>query len=309
MRDPFINAIRQKSAVMALLVLLAGSLSASSAATDDGTKTEVKRRKGSYFTELWHLDEAAREGRPWITFHRTNYALVFSYNNSPNPAPLQEADPAKTLTKPEVTFQLSFKAKLWQDMFGKPIDLWVAYTQRSFWQFYHFADSSPFRETNYEPEVLFNIRTEVGFLGWKMRFVQLGLNHQSNGQSEPMSRSWNRLVANVGMERGDFSILVKSWYRLPEEAEDDDNPRIEHYTGDGEVWAYYFIKKHRFAVMFRDNLNFRENRGAVQLEWSFPLFADVAGYVQYYIGYGESLLDYNHRVHRIGVGFVFRDWD
>ncbi len=309
MREPVISVIRQWSAVVALAIVLARPLSALPVAQSGAADPEEKGRKVPYFTELWQLDEASREGRPWITFHRTNYALVFSYNNSPNPTPLQEADPAKTLTKPEVTFQLSFKAKLWQDMFGKPVDLWVAYTQRSFWQLYHFADSSPFRETNYEPEVLFNIRTKAAFLGWKIRFVQLGLNHQSNGQSEPLSRSWNRLVANVGFERGRLSVLARGWYRLPEDAEDDDNPGMEHYLGNGELWAYYFVNKHRLAAMFRDNLNFHENRGAVQLEWSFPLFADVAGYVQYYLGYGESLLDYNHRVHRIGVGFVFRDWD
>ncbi len=77
--------------------------------------------------------------------------------------------------------------------------------------------------------------------------------------------------------------------------------------GYGEIWAYYFLKKHRLAIMLRDNLDFRENRGAVQLEWSFPVFAQIDGYVQYFLGYGESLLDYDHRVNRIGVGIVLRD--
>jgi phospholipase A1 len=262
----------------------------------------------SYFTHLWQLDEKDRIGRPWVTFHRSSYALALSYNFSPNSAPLQEVDPAKTLVKPEVTFQLSFKAKLWQDMFGQKIDLWVAYTQRSFWQLYNFDDSSPFRETDYEPEVLFNFRTHVRLLGFDTRFVQVGLNHQSNGQSEPLSRSWNRLVANVGLERGPLSLLLKGWFHIPESAASDDNPGLNSYMGYGEIWAYYFIKSHRLGIMLRDNLDFGLNRGAVQIEWSFPLFADMAGYVQYFLGYGESLLDYNHRVNRIGFGFVFADW-
>jgi phospholipase A1 len=264
--------------------------------------------KSSYFTDLWHLDPATRAGKPWITFHRSSYALAFTYNSSPNPAPLQEVDPNKTLVKPEVTFQLSFKAKLWQDVFGQNMDLWVAYTQRSFWQLYNFDDSSPFRETNYEPEVLLNYRTRFSVLGLKVRFLQFGVNHQSNGQSEPLSRSWNRLVANVGIERGRLSILLKGWFKLPEDAAVDDNPGINHYMGYGEFWAYYFLKRHRFAVMFRDNLDFNENRGAVQLEWSFPLVAQIAGHVQYFLGYGESLLDYNHRINRIGVGIILLDW-
>jgi phospholipase A1 len=284
--------------VLGTLLLLGGAFAAG----------QTVPQKTSYFTELWHLNKDTRAGRPWVTFHRSSYALVFSYNTSPNQAPFQLVIPPKTLTRPEVTFELSFKAKIWQDVLGKDMDLWIAYTQRSFWQFYHFEDSSPFRETDYEPEVLLNYRTRFEILGWKTRFIQVGINHQSNGQSEPLSKSWNRLVANVGLERGDLSLLLKGWLRFPESIAEDDNHGITHYMGVGEIWAYYFLKKHRLAVMVRDNLNFRENRGAVQLEWSFPLFAQLGGYVQYYLGYGESLIDYNHRVNRIGIGFIFLDW-
>jgi phospholipase A1/A2 len=150
--------------------------------------------------------------------------------------------------------------------------------------------------------VLLNFRTRFSLLGFKARFIQVGLNHQSNGQSEPLSRSWNRIVANVGLERGAFSLLLKGWFHFPESDVEDDNPGISSYMGYGEVWAYYFLKKHRLAIMLRDNLDFRENRGAVQLEWSFPLFAQIGGYVQYF-------LDYNHRISRIGIGFILSDWN
>jgi phospholipase A1/A2 len=309
--------MKRSLVLVALAALLAGGLTAAPQAAPGGTgqaeavkekSKEQAKEKPSFFTDLWHLDKEQRAGRPWVTFHRTNYALVFSYNTSPNLDPWQALDPPKTLVKPEVTFQLSFKAKVWQDVFGKDIDLWIAYTQRSFWQLYNFDDSSPFRETNYEPEALLNFRTRFSLLGMKVRFLQVGINHQSNGQSEPLSRSWNRLVANVGLERGDFSLLVKGWYRLPENPEVDDNPGMYTYMGYGEIWGYYFFKKSRFAVMFRDNLNFNANKGALQLEWSFPLFAQVAGYVQYFVGYGESLLDYDHKVNRIGIGFVLAEW-
>ncbi len=311
------SVIMRPLVVAALAALLAGGLLAAPQAApgDAGQAAAAKvkpkeqaKEKPSFFTDLWHLDKEQRVGRPWVTFHRTNYALVFSYNSSPNLAPWQALEPPKTLVKPEVTFQLSFKAKIWQDVFGKAMDLWVGYTQRSFWQLYNFEDSSPFRETDYEPEALLNLRTRFSLLGLKVRFLQIGVNHQSNGQSEPLSRSWNRLVANVGLERGDFSLLIKGWYRLPEDPEVDDNPGMYHYMGYGEIWGYYFVKRHRFAVMLRNNLNFNENKGAIQVEWSFPLFAQVAGYVQYYLGYGESLLDYDHKVNRIGVGFVLAEW-
>ena len=263
----------------------------------------------SYFTLIWELDTEARGRRHAIVPYNSNYGLVMTYNTSPNLAPWLAVNPEKTLTKPEVTFQLSFKTKLWEDVFGQPIDLWFGYTQRSFWQLYNFDDSSPFRETNYEPELLINYRTRISLLGIHLRFITLALNHQSNGQTEPLSRSWNRIMLNFGLERGRFSALLKTWLRFPEPDEDNDNPEITKYLGHGELWVYYFVKRHRLGIMVRDNLRFDENRGAIQIEWSFPLFAQVAGYVQGYYGYGESMLDHDHKVTRIGLGFILTDWN
>jgi len=264
--------------------------------------------KPSYFTTLWQLDEATRGRLSSITSHRSNYALVFSYNVWPNEAPLQQVDPAMTLLKPEFKFQLSFKIKVWEDLFGGPVDLWFGYTQRSFWQFYALSNSSPFRETNYEPEVLFNVRTRFSVFGLKARFIQLGLNHQSNGRTRPLSRTWDRIVVNVGLERGALSLLLKGWYHIPHSFEETKNPRIDDYMGFGEAWGFYVLKKHRLAVMLRNNLDLRENYGAVKLEWSFPLFGRIAGDVQWFYGYGESLIDHDHLVSRLGIGFILSDW-
>jgi phospholipase A1 len=270
---------------------------------------QEKGKKFSYFSQLWELEPETRRGKYPISLYRSNYFLPYTYNASPNYNAVREADPGKDLKYEEVAFQLSFKVKLWSDIVGQMADLWVAYTQRSFWQFYNFEDSSPFRETDYEPELLLNLRTDYRLLGLRGRFINVGFNHQSNGQSDPLSRSWNRIVANAGFERGDFSLLLKGWYRIPESVADDDNPQIEDYLGYGEIWGYYFWKGNRFGIMLRNNLDFHTNRGAVQLEWSFPIFERVSGYLQYFNGYGESLLDYNHRVNRIGIGFILKDWN
>ncbi len=271
--------------------------------------SQDKAKKFSYFSYLWELEPETRIGRFPVSPYRSNYILPYTYNTSPNYDAVREADPGKDLKYEEVAFQLSFKVKLWPDILGQKADLWVAYTQRSFWQFYSFEDSSPFRETDYEPELLFNLRTDYNLLGLRGRFINLGFNHQSNGQSEPLSRSWNRIVANAGFEKGNFSLLLKAWYRIPEAAAEDDNPHIEDYLGYGEVWAYYFWKGNRFGIMLRNNLDFQTNRSSVQLEWSFPIIEKVSGYLQYYNGFGESLLDYNHRVNRIGIGFILKEWD
>ena len=302
---------------------MAGRQNASDAAPgDDAVQNEdldtfSEPAKPSYMSRLWELDENRARNKLAIKMHRSNYILPYSYNFSPNEKPFEEAFPERDILGSEVAFQLSIKTKIWQDLMFKNVDLWFGYTQRSFWQFYNFQDSAPFRETNYEPEVLVNLPVNLNMLGlMNLRTVNLGFNHQSNGNSEPLSRSWNRIVANFGFERenvfsyGDTLVLeLKSWYRIPESEGSDDNPYIEDYMGDGEIWVYYLKEKQRFGMMVRNNLDSDDMRGALQLEWSFPLSDRVSGYIQGFTGYGESLLDYDHSVNRVGVGFILTDWD
>jgi phospholipase A1 len=274
----------------------------------DVDKAPHKPEPLSYLSQLWDLEEESRREKYAITTHRANYMLPFTYVESPNEQPIQEVSPDKELKNAEIKLQLSFKIKLWQDIFDKNMDLWFGYTQLSLWQFYNFDDSSPFRETNYEPELLLNLRTSYELLGMKGRFINVGINHQSNGRSEPLSRSWNRVVANLGFERDNLILILNTWVRIPESADEDDNPEIDDYMGYGHVWLYYLWNNHRFGFMYRNNLHFDENRSTVQVEWSFPLIERVSGYIQYFYGYGESLLDYDARISRIGLGFIVKDW-
>jgi phospholipase A1 len=268
----------------------------------------VPEEKQSYLSRRWELDESKPRGRFAFMPHRENYILPVAYNKSPNKEPGHMGDNVD-VKETEVKFQLSFKVKLWQDVLDQNMDLWFGYTQKSFWQLYDVEDSAPFRETNYEPEMLLNYRTDIPVLGLRLRTLTLGFNHQSNGRSEPLSRSWNRVVANVGLEKDDFVLQLKSWYRIPESEDEDDNPDLDKCMGPGELWAWYLWGPQRFGVMWRNNFRFDDNRGALQLEWAFPLGRKVSGYIQYFTGYGESLLDYDHPVDRIGIGFILDDWN
>ncbi|HET6490584.1 MAG TPA: phospholipase A [Syntrophales bacterium] len=272
------------------------------------------------------LEEKSRQDRLALVY-RQNYILFGTYDSHMEKQAWESANPGKELQDYELKYQISLKLKLfditdnrvtgdWERHLGMHIDLWLAYTQLSFWQVYNASASRPFRETNYEPELILNGRMDKDlFDGWKLRFIQIGLNHQSNGQSQPLSRSWNRLMFNFGFERGNFDVVLKTWYRFPESAENDDNPDIESYLGYGEISAGYIFKNVvserdiRLGLMFRNNLRFDDqNRSALQLGADFNLFGPFNLYVQYFTGYGKSLIDYNSYANSIGLGFSIKDW-
>jgi phospholipase A1 len=282
---------------------------AAAAAVPPAQPTHPAASRVSALSRMWQLDDESRRHRFAIMPYRQNYLLPYTYNFNQEKQTYELANPGTEIDDAEAKFQLSLKMKLWEDILGTDMDLWAAYTQVSFWQVYNTEFSSPFRETNYEPEILLNYRTNTDLFGLlRNRFIQVGLNHQSNGRGKPLSRSWNRFVANFGFERGDFNLVLKTWARIPEGESRDDNPDITSYLGYGEIWAGTIWRDYHLALMFRNNLRFDENRSALQLEVSFPLIEHLNGYVQYFAGYGESLIDYNHFANRIGVGVMVKDW-
>jgi phospholipase A1 len=208
----------------------------------------------------------------------------------------------------EAKFQLSFQFDIWKNMFAKDIDLYFAYTQLAFWQVYNTQASSLFRETNYEPEAGLIFHPDFDILGLNNNQIRFGLVHQSNGRAEPLSRSWNRIFGMFMLQRGRFSTVFRPWYRIPEDEEDDDNPDIEDFMGHFEWYSSYKWRKHTISVLLRNNLKTSENRGGIRLDLSYPLTDRLKLYLQYFNGYGESLIDYNHANNRIGVGLILTEW-
>jgi len=266
----------------------------------------------SPLAERWELDREAKRGRFAFRNHRQSYFLPWRHSGAANDFPQSPSHPtpgnALGLSDSEVKFQISFKLKAWEDIGHTGADLWFGYTQQSHWQIYNAANSRPFRETNYEPEAMLVIPTDRRFLGLRWRFFNLAVNHQSNGQSDPLSRSWNRVYAQFGFERGGFALLVRPWWRIKERVGADDNPDITHYMGAGDVVAIYQRGEHMFSLLLRDNFDRHDNRGAAQLDWSFRFTGNLKGYVQLFSGYGESLIDYNYRQNVFGIGVLINNW-
>lgn len=227
-----------------------------------------------------------------LSAHKPSYLLPFTYS------------PDLADDKYEVVFQISAKQRLFDR------NLFFGYTQKSLWQFYSQEESAPFRETVYNPELFYRWAPDPArFHHWGADF---GLEHESNGQPLLTSRSWNRLYIAPFQARGRHLIYFKVWYRLPEDkkktpddARGDDNPDIHRFYGYSELKAQrqFGDKGRHAALMLRGNPG--TGKGAVELTFSQPNSdASLFYCLSLWHGYGESLIDYNRPVTRIGLGVM-----
>ena len=239
-----------------------------------------------------------------ISPFKPNY-FIASYNSDPNEAPFEAASGDDvSLDEGEAKFQISIKAPLWRNMFGTNNDLIAAYTQKSWLQKNNDDISSAFRETNYQPEIFLRHYGGPEIFGGKTAAMDLGLSHESNGHTGDLSRSWNRVIGRMYLDYDHIAVALRAWYRIPEDDDDDENPNMYRYFGYGDVTVAYASNKNTFSAMLRPGT---EENG-VELTWSYPLNDSFRIYTQYWNGYGESLIDYDARVKRIGIGIALNDW-
>ena len=112
-----------------------------------------------------------------------------------------------------------------------------------------------------------------------------------------------------GYASGDFALVVRPWLRFSEKTSKDDNPDITSYLGHGDLQAMWQVGEHGFGLTLRSTLlSGAEHRGSAQFDWSVPIHRNLKGYVQFFNGYGETLIDYNHRQTTFGVGVSLVDW-
>jgi phospholipase A1/A2 len=268
----------------------------------------------SLLDSRWELNPDTKLGTFNLRGYKPMYVMPLFVTSNQNekptsPSPGRSVTTDQSLDNSEAKFQISLKTKVWQGVFGDVGDLWVAYTQSSRWQVYNADLSRPFRETDYEPEALLVFNTNYSILGWDGHLFTIGLNHQSNGRADPLSRSWNRVIADFGFEREGWAVMIRPWWRIPESAKNDDNPDISNYMGRAEVQIVREWNTNEFGLTVRHSLRGGdESHGSARFSWSFPLIGNLRGYTELFKGYGESLIDYNHNATYLGVGVSLLDW-
>jgi phospholipase A1/A2 len=286
----------------------------------NGPQTELSR--------FWELEAGSDCGR----FNLRSYqpiSLSLIASDSVNTAPYSPTPGHASASQPYLTsegrIQLSVRVKIAQGIFNgfntnasARDSLWFAYSQQSNWQFFTSSLSRPFRSTDHEPELMYIAPAEAQLPGgWRLRYSGISLNHQSNGQSLPLSRSWNRIILLAGMEKDTrFHVKARYWYRIPETAIEDDNPEISDTVGRAEVaGAWKLDKDNSLGLTVRHSLRGQAN-GSYRLEWLKTLGdsgqsgrdSGLRFHLQLFSGYGDSLVDYNRQRTVLSVGLSLADW-
>lgn len=259
---------------------------------DDLNKENLRLKK--------KLSSIEKKSKYDFTFHKPNYMLPYSWQSTTDDRLHEEAK-----------FQLSVKQFLFP--LGD-LDVYTAYTQKSFWQIYDQKKSRPFRETNYNPELF--IKTQSFQTEYGLAAFAFGYEHESNGEKEPVSRSWDRLYLLSEFQRGPAHLALKFWYRFPEDdkeytedPEGDNNPDILDYYGYGDLVVNLNYDWVKFSIYGRYNAS--QEKGAFEASMFLLLSenSDVAFMMQYFDGYGDSLIDYNRHMNRWSIGVAVTGWN
>lgn len=214
---------------------------------------------------------------------------------------------------PAAKFQISFKYRFLnfsRDSENKvPATLQFGFTQRSLWDI--DAASSPFYDTSYMPELFFESLApmpEDGSGGFTWLGYQAGYKHESNGRDGPISRSSNTLNLRVAMVFGQ----INSWHLLvmPEVltyvSGSDNNADLRDYRGNAQL-RLRLGKANGPMLLATGRLGRDTSRSSIKLDLSWPFRTRLLSFetyflIQYFNGYGESLLAYDEKSEALRAG-------
>jgi phospholipase A1 len=267
---------------------------------------------GSVLSKFWELDPADKRTPYVVKTYQPNFLLPVHYTNHINRSPRSPTQSADGVFANygnfEAKLQLSLRAKVARNLLIDGADVWFAYTQRSLAQPWNREDSAPFRTTDHIPEAIWVLpvsgRLQRLPLGWRWRMLQLGIAHESNGQTDPLSRSWNRIYIRNAIERDDVALQLRLDRRVFRDGPGD-NQDLTDYAGRAELAAMWAPGRATAQLAWRNTLKTLD-RGSIQFDWTYPFDshepAGLRWYLQLFHGYGETLIDYNHRQTRAGLG-------
>jgi len=274
---------------------------------EEKSTKEESQPQSAYFQKL--ASEKKSGFNPYVmTPHKMTYLLPFSISDNMNREVYDGIGQwGEEIQSMEAKFQFSLKIPLTKNaIFTEGDSLDFGFTLQSWWQLYNQELSRPFRETNYQPELFYTAPLSWQPLGGQTNMV-IGFEHQSNGRTQMLSRSWNRLYYTFTFAKDNYAVSIRPWWKVPEGSKEttptesgNDNIDISDYMGHFDLTVLYQWQSFEFSFVGRQN--FKTGNGGMEFGATFPLSGKLKGYFQFTNGYGESLIDYNHSQQTFGIG-------
>ncbi|MDR2920835.1 MAG: phospholipase A [Tannerella sp.] len=199
----------------------------------------------------------------------------------------------------DAKFQISIRQRLFNTIMPFNTQLMLIYTQKSFWDIYD--ESSPFADNNYNPGLLLikPIMDKNRLKG----MATLSFEHESNGKDSLDSRSWNYFtLSGVYFYNASFSVQAKVWYGWL----DGENPGLFDYRGYGLLALNYRSFNDKFGASLVMNPCKKALNTQLELTFRPNKNANQYFFLQWYQGYGESLLEYDRYTSMVRVGICMR---
>jgi len=184
----------------------------------------------------------------------------------------------------------------------------LAFTQTSYWDLE--SDSAPFEDTSYKPEIFFlstNFKQRPSWL--QGAFLQVGLNHESNGRSGEASRSTNTAYLKSYLIYYDpqtkLGLQLSPKFLVYLHNDPENNPDLPDYRGYVELETK-LGKANGYVLAV--NLRFAEKGTSFHTDLSYPISKllksnfDIFFQIQYSNSLAESLLEYQRRTEAIRMG-------
>jgi len=238
------------------------------------------------------INELIKE-MPSFSIHKDNYFITGIPTNTTINS--QTAD---------IKYQISFKQLITHNTLPLDTYLFLTYSQKAFWNIYE--DSSPFQEINFNPSIglgkaIYDKNDRVKGL------ASLLINHNSNGRDGIYSRSWNSMNLKYTTSLNPRTLLsLEAWAPFNYK---DGNQDLFDYIGLGEVTFSYDFKPNKllFEVSAKKGLQWNW-KGSLRSRLYYNPFKSINQYLmlEWFSGYGESLIDYDQFTSMVRIGYVIK---
>lgn len=205
----------------------------------------------------------------------------------------------------DVKFQLSIMQRLTKSRLPFDSYLFIQYTQKTFWNV--LENSLPIRDLNFNPG--FGLGHLIIRHNKYIGKAYVMLEHDSNGKDSIFSRSWNRVSFGLALDMNrNWQTQFKTWIPI---IDGRNNKDILKYNGIFQGAVNYRTDNKRFncGVVFVQRKKWLSYNTQLELSYKFNDKDNQYFFIQYYNGYGESLLDYNRYTSMVRAGFIIKPRD